>query len=147
MPVKDTRVFGGNGGDPYELYPQNSDANVKLLEVWSGWGTKDCKNQWVLKGIGLTWTDGQHKELYNRIEEDDMYQTFHFPKDPREGSASWDVRSGARVDELKFKTKKGVPWVTGGSGGKEEHLADGALVGFHGKASDDIDSLSMRYRI
>ncbi|KHN96404.1 Mannose-binding lectin [Metarhizium album ARSEF 1941] len=145
MATEQTSVYGGDGGNPYELYADDPSAIVTLLEVWCGWGSGNCSDRWVLKGIGLTWSDGSSSNIYNHPDKDsDMYQTFMFPQD---GTATWSLRTGYRIDQLSFLTNRGVPWVTGGDGGvPSDEIATGHLIGFEGNAGWEIDSLSVRFK-
>ncbi|PKX89488.1 uncharacterized protein P174DRAFT_445998 [Aspergillus novofumigatus IBT 16806] len=143
MPEHQTPSYGKNNNNPFFLYP-NKPSTVKRLEAWSGWGSGDSQNKWVVKGIKLTWFNGEQKSIYNHAKDEDKYAQYEFGTDE---SADWSIRSGWRIDRIEFDTSKGHHWSAGGdSGDLHSHIANGFLLGFEGSAGWEVDYISMRYK-
>ena len=140
--IQQTQFYGRQSGDHFSLYPDNP-SNVKVIEMWAGWGTGDAAGKWVLKGIKLTWFNKEEKKLYNHPQSDDDHFRYEFS--PNE-TALCSIQCAWRIDRFEFTTSKGNTFIAGGTGGHRfSNIANGFIVGFEGNSGWEIDYLSMRY--
>ncbi|SPJ81874.1 uncharacterized protein FTOL_09279 [Fusarium torulosum] len=138
-----TDFHGENTHHPFTLYPTDGTSRVKTIEVWAGWGSGDAEGYWVLKGIQLTWFNGDVDKVYNHPKDNDKYSSYTFEK---EEHASWSIRAGSRIVRFDIDTSTGHHWDCGEDGGPLfQHVANGFLVGFEGSAGWEVDYLSFRY--
>lgn len=143
MPQYQTPFYGRDSGHPFSLYPYAHSSIVKVLEMWSGWGSGDANGHWVIKGIQLTWFTGEQKGLYNHPVDTDVYSRYEFGGNEM---ANFSIRAGWRIHKFGFQTSTGILWDAGGDSG---HLfldiANGSIVGFEGSSGWELDYLRMRF--
>ncbi|KAE8382213.1 hypothetical protein BDV26DRAFT_288740 [Aspergillus bertholletiae] len=136
-PVIDLHSTPPEGGD---------DAIVKTLEIWSGPGTGDASDSpSVLKGIRITWFNGESDHVYNHPQEGGTRHSYKFK---RGETADFGAIFGWRIVRLWFETNLKGYFVSGGENGHTaEYIANGYLVGFEGSSGWEMDSLSLRYNV
>lgn len=97
----------------------------------------------MLKGIKLSWVNGDEQEVYNHRVSGDKYETYTFQ--PNE-TADFSIVYGYRVVGFGFTTSTGNTWFAGGGNGtRADYIAKGYLVGFVGSSGWEIDSLALVY--
>jgi hypothetical protein len=145
MPQNQTSTYGKTYNNPFSLYPDEPTQTVKKIDIWSGWSSGDSEGYWVVKGIKLTWFNGQVKDIYRHPGKDDKHDSYEFEADE---TANWSVWAGWRINKLQFSSSKGILFDAGAESGTEySNVANGALVGFEGDAGWEFDSISIRYQI
>ncbi|KAH7198889.1 uncharacterized protein B0J16DRAFT_392705 [Fusarium flagelliforme] len=143
MPQEQTEFFGKDTNHPFSLYPDDDESTVKSITVWAGLGSGDAEGFSVLKGIQLTWENGEEKRIYNHPVDSDTSSTYTFK--PGE-TAVWDVRAGWRVVQFNIRTSSTKIWSVGKDDGTlHPNVADGRLIGFEGSSGWEIDYISLRY--
>ncbi|TGO43536.1 hypothetical protein BOTNAR_2729g00010 [Botryotinia narcissicola] len=143
MPQEQTEVFGRDTNHPFTLFPSDNESTVRTIGVWAGWGSGDADGKWVVKGIKLTWNNGDERKTYNHAQDSDQYSSFTFA--PGE-TADWTIRAGWRIDRIEIESSAKRRCDFGGESAPIfSHVAKGALIGFEGSSGWEIDCLSIRY--
>jgi hypothetical protein len=117
----ETRAFGGNGGDPFDIEA------VKSLGFRS-WARIDAL---LLNDSRYGGTGGRESTTLD----------FH----PDEYIDHMVIRHWARIDAVEIHTNMGRSLSAGGSGGRREELTNIRVLGLGGNSGRELDSLRVRY--
>ncbi|GIK05528.1 hypothetical protein Aspvir_009641 [Aspergillus viridinutans] len=135
--------YGGGGGVPFSDYP-SAASTLKKIEVWTGYENQGPS--YVIKGIRLTWFDGEGpREIHGMEGKEPDKLKYTFAKD--EKVKLMTIRAGSRVDSIYFETDKDGTFSAGAEGGTEyKDIGRGSIVGFRGAAAADLDRLGVAFR-
>ncbi|KAL5337915.1 hypothetical protein BJX70DRAFT_368025 [Aspergillus crustosus] len=139
QPIIKNKNTGGSGGTDFTL--THDSHPVKTLNVWVTKGSGVWSDRDLVKAIQVTWDDGKKSAVKGNKSNADEY-VFSFGDD--EKVKSMTLRTGDRVDKIKFDTTNDNEFAEGGDNGTayDQKIGNGVLLGFKGAAnSDELVSL------